>query len=196
MNRPLILTLTLLACLVLPGCAAVIVGGAVSGASAIHDRRTAGSIVEDQSIEIQASDRLHENGGPGRGNHIKSISYNQIVLLAGEVEEESDRDRAEEIVSDIPKVRRVVNELSLRPRTGAYTRSRDSLLTAQVKSSFLGMNEIDGFDSARVKVVSVRGIVYLMGMLTETEAQAAAERASRVRGVRKVVKVFEVISRD
>lgn len=192
-HRPILI---LVSCLLLNGCAAVVVGGAVSGATALHDRRTAGSIVEDQSIEIQATDRLHEEGGPGRGNHIKVISYNQIVLLAGEVSEESDRERAEAIVSDIPKVRRVVNELALRPRTGAYTRSRDSLLTAQVKSSFLGMNEIEGFDSARVKVVSVRGIVYLMGMLTESEAQAAADRASRVRGVRKVVKVFEVVQRD
>ena len=150
--------LIVLACLwLLQGCAAVVVGGVAAGAATVHDRRTAGSVVEDQSIEIQASDRLHEDGGPGRGNHIKSISYNQIVLLAGEVRVEADRDRAEAIVAAIPKVRRVVNEIAIRPRTGAYTRSRDSVLTAQVKSSFLAMNEIEGFDAARIKVVSVRG---------------------------------------
>ncbi len=118
--------LIMLTCIgLLQGCAAVVVGGVAAGAATVHDRRTAGSVVEDQSIEIQASDRLHEEGGPGRGNHIKSISYNQIVLLAGEVREEADRDRAEEMVLAIPKVRKVVNEIAVRPRTGAYTRSRE-----------------------------------------------------------------------
>lgn len=179
--------------LLLQACAAVVVGGVAAGAATAHDRRTAGSVVEDQSIEIQASDLLHEKGGPGRGNHIKTISYNQIVLLVGEVSDEADSQRAEQLVKSLPKVRKVVNELAIRPRTGAYTRSRDSALTAQVKSSFLAMNEIEGFDAARIKVVSVRRIVYLMGLLSQEESTKAAERASRVRGVRKVVKVFEIV---
>jgi len=189
----------ILICLILSllnGCAAVVVGGVAAVGSAIHDRRTTGAVVDDQGIEIKATDLIHKNQGPGKGNHIKVTSYNGILLITGEVKTAEQKNQIEQIASNIEKVRRVVNELEIRPQTSVWRRSRDSLLTGQVKSSLLGIRGIKGFDPTRVKVVSVRKTVYLMGLVTAEEAEAAAKRTSRVPGVHKVVKVFEYIEAD
>lgn len=178
----------------LNGCAAVVVGGAAAGALALHDRRTTGAIVDDEAIEVRARDMLHRDG-PGRGNHIKVVSYNRAVLLAGEVRTEAERKAAETMVESIPTVRRIHNELGIGQPTGLGRRSRDAALTGQVKSSLLNLG-LDGFDPARAKVVSVRGNVYLMGLVTPEEAELIAERAATLRGVRQVVKLFEYIKPD
>jgi osmotically-inducible protein OsmY len=174
----------------LTGCAAALVGGAVVAASAIHDRRTSGAIVEDNKLELKIRDRLHQDDGPGKDNHIKTISHNMTVLLIGEVATEADRDAAEKIASAIPSVRRVVNEIEVMPNSGLSRRSRDLLLTSQVKTALIGL-DIKGFDPSRINVTSARGNVYLMGLVTQQEGEAAAQRVRTVRGVMKVVKVFE-----
>lgn len=176
----------------LTGCAAAVVGGAVIVASAIHDRRDSGTILEDQRIEIRIRDQLHQPGGPGRGNHLKTISHNRIVLLVGEARSAEDKARAETIASQVPKVRRVINEIDIMEPVGLGRRSRDSLLTTQVKSALLGV-DLEGFDAGHVNIVTVHGNVYIMGMVTREEGEAIAERARRQRGVRKLFKVFEYI---
>ena len=177
------------AMVLLSGCAATAVGVT---ASTLHDRRSAGTILDDNAIELHATDALHRGDGPGRGNHIKVTSYNRTVLLAGEVREVADRERAEEIVAGIGNVQRVVNELAIGEPTGLPRRSRDTLLTGQIKASLLGVG-LPGFDPARVKVVSVRGNAYLMGLLTPEEADKVAARVARVGGVRQVIKVFDYL---
>ena len=179
--------------ILLQGCAAVVVGGVTIGVAAVHDRRGASTVANDRLIGVDARDALHSEGGPGRGNHIKFTSHNGLVLLAGEVRSAEDRRRAEEIVAEIDGVRRVVNELEIGEPSSAYTRSRDSVLTGQVKTALTGLKGIEGFNANRIKVFSVRQIVYLMGLVSREEADIAAERVSRVRGVAEVIKVFEYL---
>ncbi len=184
-----ILTAILIAAL-LNGCAAVVIGGIAIGASMHHDRRGSGTVVEDKQLGVKIRDRLHEDGGPGEDNHIKTVTYNLVVLLLGEVNTDTERQRAEEIAAAIPTVRWVVNELEVMPQTSLKSRSHDAYLNSKAKSVLFGRG-IDGFDPTRVDVTTVRDTVYMMGLVTREEADAAAERVSRVRGVKKVVKVFE-----
>lgn len=190
-NTGRILTLVLVAAM-LSGCAAAVIGGIAIGASISHDRRGSGAVVEDKTLGVKIRDRLHDTGGPGRSNHIKTVTYNLVVLLLGEVSDESERQRAEEIAAGIPTVRWVVNELTVMPQTSLKARSHDAYLNSKAKVVLFGRG-IDGFDPTRVDVTTVRDTVYLMGLVTQEEAEAAAERVSRVRGVKKVVKVFEYL---
>ena len=171
----------------LSGCAAVAV---VTGANAVHDRRTVGTVLDDESIEFRTYDAIHRDDGPGKGNHVRVVSYNRVVLLAGEVRSEADKTAIEEAASEVPDIRRIVNELAITDARGIGRRSRDTILTGQIKAALLGV-DLPGFAPQRVKVVSIRGIAYLMGLLTEAEAELVAERVATVRGVRSVVKVFE-----
>jgi osmotically-inducible protein OsmY len=180
----------LVATTLLSGCAAAIIGGIAIGASMHHDRRGSGTVVEDKQLGVKIRDRLHQADGPGEDNHIKTVTYNLVVLLLGEVETDSERQRAEEIAASIPTVRWVVNELEVMPQTSLKARSHDAYLNSKAKSVLFGRG-IDGFDPTRVDVTTVRDTVYMMGLVTREEADAAAERVSRVRGVEKVIKVFE-----
>ena len=180
----------LVAATLLSGCAAAVIGGIAIGASMHHDRRGSGTVVEDKQLGVKIRDRLHEADGPGEDNHIKTVTYNLVVLLLGEVETDSERQRAEEIAASIPTVRWVVNELEVMPQSSLKARSHDAYLNSKAKSVLFGRG-IDGFDPTRVDVTTVRDTVYMMGLVTREEADAAAERVSRVRGVEKVIKVFE-----
>ena len=185
--------LLILIIITLQGCAAAVVGGVAVGAGAIHDRRSAEQVLADQGTNIKVVDAIHRDDGPGRGSHIKTTTYNGIVLLTGEALTQEIYSEVAEIAASVEGVKEVVNELAVGEPSSAFARSRDSLLTAQVKSSLLGIRGLENFDPTRVKVVSVRHEVYLMGLVTEEEGAAAAQRAARVSGVDKVVKVFEYI---
>ena len=175
------------------GCAPVVVGGAAATATIAHDRRTAGTILEDQSIELKAFDLISKDPELSKQAHINVTSYNMIVLLSGETPTEAMRARAEELVRGIEKVRRVYNELTVAAPSSMMTRSSDSLITAQVKTSLFSIKDIPGFDPTRVKVVTENGTVYLMGLVRRVEGDAAAETARQVKGVQRVVKLFEYI---
>ncbi|MEM9532935.1 MAG: BON domain-containing protein [Pseudomonadota bacterium] len=188
-----VVALLLCALFLLQGCAAAVVGGVAVGASAIHDRRATEQVVADSAINLKVTDAIHRSNGPGKDSHIKNTTYNGTVLLTGEALTAEVREEVETITQGVEGVKNVVNALAVGEPTSAFTRSRDSLLTAQVKSSLLGVRGLEDFDPTRVKVVSVRHEVYLMGLVTEEEGEAAAQRAARVSGVDKVVKVFEYI---
>ena len=182
-----ILSITLLS-----GCAGLLVGGAAVGVSVAHDRRTTGTVVDDQTIELKVYDALNQKLPPG--NRVSTTSYNGAVLLTGEVVSETARQQAETIVRGItPPVREVYNELTIdRPRSFS-SRSNDGLLTAKVKAALFQIG-INDFDPTRVKVVAERGVVYLMGLVRPNEADASANVASQVSGVRQVVTLFEYIN--
>jgi osmotically-inducible protein OsmY len=182
------LSLTLL----LQGCAAIVVGGAATTAVVAHDRRTTGVMVEDQAIELKSYDRISKDTTIGDESKINVTSYNKVVLLTGQASNENVRRKAEEIVSKVAEVRRVVNEVEIGSRESFGEHSRDVALTAEVK---LRLTKVDlpDFDSLRVKVVTERGTVFLMGLLTKEEANAVTEVVRYVSGVRRVVKVFEYI---
>ena len=181
----------LLAAATLSGCAGVVVGGAVVGGMVAIDRRSAGAQLEDQNIELKGAVRASD-AIAGRG-HVSLTSYNRTVLLSGEVPTEADRGAVERAVRQVDNVRAVVNELAVMEASSMTTRSSDSVVTGKVKAAFL---DATGLQSNAFKVVTERGVVYLMGRVTEREAKQATDVARRVGGVAKVVRVFEIISED
>jgi osmotically-inducible protein OsmY len=173
------------------GCAAVVVGGAAAGAIVLHDRRTTGTIVEDQGIELRAGERLRSDPALDAQTHINVTSYNQVVLLSGEAPTAELRERASELVRSDDKVRQVYNEIVIAAPSAMSARSSDSWITTKAKSALLSVDSLPDFDPTRVKVVTERGVVYLFGLLTRAEADAVTETVRRVGGVQRVVRLFE-----
>ncbi len=192
MPRSHILTIAALTVL-LQACAPLLVGGAATGASVAHDRRTAGSVVEDQAIELKAFTELNAQPELKRQGHINVTSFNMIVLVSGEAPSEALRQRAGEVIGAIEKVRRVHNEVVVAAPSALMSRSSDSLITAKVKTSLFNVKGYESFDPTRVKVVTENGTVFLMGILSRAEGDATALAASKVGGVQRVVKLFEYL---
>jgi osmotically-inducible protein OsmY len=175
----------------LGGCAPLIVGGAMAGgALMVIDRRTSGTQIEDQTIELKAGSRIRELATFG---HINITSYNRIVLLTGEVPTEEDKRRVEDAVGRVEQVKTVVNELEVMPNSSLGSRSSDSLLSTKVKATLVDAKDLQ---APAIKVITERGTVFLMGLVTEREANRSAELIATIPGVRKVVKAFEVISEN
>jgi len=171
----------------LGGCAAVVVGaGAAAGYSAYEDRRSTGTQVEDQRIESRASDAIDQRFG--WKVHINVTSYNRQVLVTGEVPDAVTHAEVEKLIAAVPGVRTLANELTIGPLTSLPARTGDTVVTSNVKARFLGAKN---FNPIHVKVVTEARVVFLMGMVTEVEANAASEIARTTDGVKKVVKVFE-----
>ena len=191
---PTRLTAAILATTLLTGCIPLLVGGTAVGVGVAHDRRTTGTVVDDQTIELKLYDAFNKQLPPG--NHINTTSYNGAVLLTGEVVSEAVRQKAEQIARNLgePQVREVYNELAVGPPSSLSVQSNDALITSKVKTALLQITHIPGFDPSRVKVVTDRSVVYLMGLVRRNEADAAADVASRVDGVRQVVTLFEYIN--
>ena len=183
----------LLLALSLSGCAGLLVSGAATGISVAHDRRTTGSVVDDQTIEFKISNQLALKLPPG--NQIGVTSYNGAVLLTGEASSAQARQRAEVIARGIePPVRVVYNELVVGRPSSLSSQSNDAVITTKVKTALFQITTIPDFDPSRVKVITARSVVYLMGLVKPVEADAAADVASRVEGVRQVVTLFEYIN--
>lgn len=186
--RPLLLS-AVVATGALHGCAPLLLSGAVVGTAMVAtDRRTTGTQVEDQGIELKGLARANEVAPAG---HVNVTSYNRMVLITGEVPSETDRRAVEQVVGRIENVRSVVNELAVMGNSSLTARSNDSVLSGKVKASFVDAHDLQ---ANALKVVTERGTVYLMGRVTEREAARAADVARAVSGVQKVVRVFEVIS--
>ena len=174
----------------LSACAPLLMGGAMVGSSLmVSDRRTTGAQVEDQSIEFKSIKRINDVVGD-RG-HLTVTSYNRVVLLTGEAASEADKAAIERAVAGIENVRSVVNELAIGPPSSFGSRSNDAFLTSKIKASMVDAKDIQ---ANSFKVVTERGIVYLMGRVTERESNRASDIARGVGGVAKVVKVFEVVT--
>ena len=175
----------------LSACAPLVVGGAVVGTMMAVDRRTTGTQVEDEGIELRSANRLSELLGD-RG-HVNVTSFNRQVLLTGEVPSAQDRQRVEQVVLGVENVRSVVNDLAVMPPTSLGQRSNDTFITGKVRASLVDAKDLT---ANAFKVVTERGVVYLMGRVTQREAKRSAEIARGVDGVHKVVRVFEVISEE
>jgi osmotically-inducible protein OsmY len=182
--------LALAAASVLPACAPMVVGGAMlGGALASVDRRTAGTQVEDQAIELKGAARVRELAGEQA--HVNVTSYNRIVLLTGEVPDAAARGAVEQAIGRIEGARSVVNELAVMGKTTLTARSNDAVLSARVKAGFIDAKDLQ---ANTVKVTTERGVVYLMGRVTERAAARAVAVARSVPGVQKVVRVFEILT--
>ena len=174
----------------LTGCFPLLLGGAMVGGTVVYtDRRTSGTQLEDEAIELKASNRLRKE--LGERARVSAVSYNRLVLLTGEVSGEADRAVVARVVSGVDNVRSIVNEVTVVSAQPTNTQGTDAVITGKVKASLVDSKDIF---AQSVKVVTERGTVYLMGRVTEREASRATEIARGVSGVGKVVRVFEVIS--
>lgn len=180
----------LLASLVsLSACAPLIVGGAVMTGVVATDRRTTGTLVEDESIELKVASAVRQEMGDRI--HLNVTSFNRQVLLSGEVRTAADKERAEKLAQSQENVTSVVNDLAVMPVSTLTQRSRDTVITGRVKAAFVDAKDLQ---VNAFKVVTERGIVYLMGRVTAREAKRATDIARGISGVTKVVRVFEEIS--
>jgi len=187
MKRTLWLGAAALAAGLLAGCAVALIGaGGAAAYSTIEDRRSAGTRIEDEGIELRASNRIDQRYG--FKVHVNVTSFNRSVLITGEVPDARTREEIEKIVAAVPNIRALANELQIGTASPLSARTGDSLITSNVKARFLGAKRLNPL---HVKVVTEAGVVFLMGVVTDAEANAAAEIARTTDGVRKVVKVFE-----
>ena len=186
MRRALI-PLGVVAALALQGCVPVVIGaGGAAAYSSLEDRRTTGTQIDDEAIEVRSSNRLSDRFGGTV--HINVTSYNRVALITGEVPDDKARSEAEKIVRAVPNVRDVTNDLQLSGLSSMASRGNDSYLTLKVRGRLLDAKSLS---QANIKVVTESGVVYLLGLVTPTEADEAVELARNTGGVRKVVKVFE-----
>ncbi|MEO8135585.1 MAG: BON domain-containing protein [Betaproteobacteria bacterium] len=172
----------------LQGCFPLVATGMGAAVLMADDRRTAGIYVEDESIENKALLRIESKHS--NGVHVNVTSYNRIVLLTGEAPSAEIRADIQRIVREIPNVRAVQNEIAVTPTTTYMLRGNDSVLTSKVKTRFV---DADKFRANHVKVVTENSIVYLLGLVSRQEAEAAADIARTTGGVQRVVRVFEYI---
>jgi osmotically-inducible protein OsmY len=188
-----VLTAALLGSLLvsLQGCVAVVAGGMVAGAVATTDRRTLGAQTEDKAIAVKAETRLPQIVGDA--GHVNINSYNRKVLLTGEVRDDAMKRAVENEVRSIANVDNVINELEVAGPSSYTSRSSDTLITSKVKISLADKKTVS---ANSFKVVTERGNVYLMGMVTQREGNIAADVAKGVSGVMRVTKMFEYISEE
>lgn len=175
----------------LSACAPLVLGGAVGGAFMATDRRTSGIQLEDQTIEMKVGNRIKE--AIGDKGHINVNAYNRRVLLTGEVPNEADRAAAQQAAAAVENVDTVYNELMVSLNSSLSTRANDVLLAGKIKASLVDARDII---SNAFSVIVERGDVYIMGLVTEREANRAAEVAASVKGVNRVIKVMQPISED
>ena len=174
----------------LSGCAPLLIGGAAGTALVVSDRRSAGTQLEDEAIELRARTQIREQ--LGTRVRVDVTSYNRQALLTGEVGNAQDKQAVERIVSQVENVKAIVNELAVLSTPSLWDRSNDALITGRVKAAFLDAK----VQLNAVKVTTERGVVYLMGRVTQAEADRATEAARAISGVQRVVRVLEIISEE
>ena len=175
----------------LSGCAPLIVGGAVMTGIVATDRRTTGAQVEDEGIELKVASAVRQDLGDRV--HLNVTSFNRKVLLSGEARTAADKERAEKLAQSQENVQSVVNDLAVQAPSSLTQRSKDTVTTSQVKAAFIDAKDLQ---VNSIKVVTERGIVYLMGRVTAREATRATDIVRKIGGVSKVIRVFEEISEE
>jgi osmotically-inducible protein OsmY len=175
----------------LSGCIALVAGAAVGGAFATVDRRTLGAQTEDEAVELKAAARVRDIVGDA--GHVNVTSFNRKVLLTGEVRDDAMKRAVETEVRSVSNVESISNELEIAGSSSYTSRASDSLITSKVKLSIADKKTVP---ATAVKVVTERGTVFLMGLVTQREGNIAADVAKGVAGVTRVVKVFEYISEE
>ena len=190
--RLLLLVLLSLSTLSLQCCFPVVATGVGVAAFAAADRRSLGAQTEDQELQVKAANRMAEQFGTAQYS-VNVNSYNRRLLITGEAVTEEIKNKLTEIAKSVPNVAAVVNEVRVAPNSSWTDRNNDAYITTKVKSRFVG--EGKGFHANQVKVVTEAGVVYLMGIVTQAEAEAAVDIARTTTGVQRVVKVFEYIDK-
>ncbi len=174
----------------LQGCAAAVVAGTASAVTAANDRRTIGSQIDDNNIEIKASIALSEVERLEKFANISAVSVNGIVLLVGQVSNEEMRNEAQRTIEGVSGIRKIHNQIRIGSNTGITTQTHDSWLTSKVKAQLLTAKDIS---SNNIKVVTENAEVFLMGLVSDSESTQAVNIARNVSGVERVIKVFEYL---
>ncbi len=175
----------------LSACAPLMVGGAVMTGMVAVDRRTSGIQLEDEGIELRTAQGLRQN--LGESAHVNVTSYNRQVLLTGEVATAAQKELADKLAQSQENVKAVANELTVQAASSLTQRSKDAIITGQIKALFVDAKDLQ---STAFKVVTENSVVFLMGRVTSREAQRATDIARSVSGVTKVVRVLDVISEE
>ena len=173
----------------LTGCAVAAGAGIAGGAVTVNDRRTTGTLIDDEIIEFKVIDAVRSQADLWEQSHVNATSFNNIVLLTGETPSDAFKTRIASAAAQVVKVRNVHNEIAIAAPSSMLARSSDTWLTSKVKATLLSEMQIDG---TRVKVVTEKGVVYLMGLVTNAEADKATDLTRRVAGVERVVRLFEI----
>jgi osmotically-inducible protein OsmY len=172
----------------LHGCAAIFIGGA-TGVNVTQDRRTTGTFIEDQAIELKSMDAILQDKEVSSQTHLNVTSFNTVVLVSGEAPTEELRQRAIQLVKNIEKVSHLHDEITIAGPSSLMSRSGDTLITTKVKSKLIAKT----LNGIHIKVVTENGVVYLMGLLNREDASKATEITRQTGGVQKVVKLFQYI---
>jgi len=189
-NRLALIFITILAIPLLTGCVAAVATTAIVGTDMATDRRTSGSYIEDQSIELKISSAISDDASLNSSSSVSVTSYNRIVLLVGQAPSRQLRDRASEIARKTPNIRKVHNEIRISAPGSMLSGTSDSWLTTKAKSLMLAEKD---FASSHIKVITENGELFLMGMVTPAEADKAIAIVRNIDGVERVVQVFEYI---
>ncbi|UJF24443.1 BON domain-containing protein [Suttonella sp. R2A3] len=191
MKRTYRVLITVLVALVLQGCGVLFVGGAATTAGVVHDRRTAGTIVDDNALELKIRNSIGKQAELYDNSHVNVTGYNGRILLTGEANSQATADAIGQLAARHLGVKEVINQIIVGRASTFMERSYDAKQTLKVKTVLFDVN-VPGFDPSRVKVVTEHGVSFLMGIVSEAEAQAVAERARRVSGVRQIATLFEI----
>ncbi|KPM82361.1 MULTISPECIES: division/outer membrane stress-associated lipid-binding lipoprotein [Pseudoalteromonas] len=176
--------------LLLQGCAAAVVAGTAGAVTAANDRRTIGSQIDDNNIEIKSSIAISENERLHKFANVNVISVNGIVLMIGQVANAEMKDEAQRAIEGVDGIRKIHNQIRIGSNIGMSTQTHDSWLTSKVKTQLLTTESIS---SNNIKVVTENGEVFLMGLVSDSEANLAVDVARNVSGVERVIKVFEYL---
>ncbi len=187
-----LLGLLALSGLALGGCAPLLIGGAATGVSVVHDRRTTGTALEDQAIELKAVNIKYSDAQLKEHTSVSATSYNLTLLLTGQAETQALKDRYLQQVKGIDRVARIVEDIQVGPLATLTERSQDAYITSKVKVNLIDIR-LPGFDPTRVKVVTEKGVVYLMGLVTKEEEAEVVQKVRFIPDVARVVKTFDYL---
>jgi osmotically-inducible protein OsmY len=179
-------TAALAALLPLGGCELAIIGAATAAYSIAEDRRTSGTQMEDETIQVRAQSRVGDRFGDKA--HVNVTSFNRMALITGEAPDDAVRAEIGKMVLAVPNVKSISNEIQLAPPTPRSSRINDEIITTKIKGRLIDTEKVS---VAHIKVVTEAGVVFLLGLVTEQEAEQAVDIARTTGGVLKVVKLFE-----
>ncbi len=194
MRIPTVMVSLLLATLLIQGCAPAVVATAATGAMISGDRRSGEAILRDKAIEMKSNDAIYSDPYIGTSVHVNVVSYNGLVVLTGEAPSPEVRQKVEEMVRNSDTtISTIHNEIIVGPNSDITSRSRDALMTANVKAHLLRNTDVD---PTKIKVITENATVYLLGLVTEEEAERASKAVSQIKDVTRVVRAFEYISQS
>jgi len=188
--RPIFTSLLIFCMLLLAGCGSLLANMQMGTIADKPDERTMAQIFEDENIEIKATVNIHAENEAYHDSRLVVVSYNGYLLLAGQVNDQVLKNETTKVVRKIQGVRRIYNELEIGPPSSAITRTSDAWITSKIKTSLLVSSDEQ---ATRIKVVTENGVVYLMGLVSQDEAERIANKAANVSGVKRVVRLFETV---